>query len=110
MGFHGQAAAHKPKITVCNAKHRLAWCQAHRHWTLEQWKRILWSDESRFTIWQSDGCQEKDLKEKRKQTELEELRRRLEEDEMVERRVQQLQDEAQQAQNVERRALKERES
>ena len=22
---------------------------------LEQWKRVLWSDESRFTIWQSDG-------------------------------------------------------
>jgi hypothetical protein len=22
---------------------------------LEQWKCILWSDESRFTIWQSDG-------------------------------------------------------
>ena len=30
-------------------------CEAHRHWTLEQWKHVLWSDESRFTIWQSDG-------------------------------------------------------
>ena len=47
MGFHGRAAAHKPKITMCNAKRRL-------QWTLEQWKHILWSDESRFTIWQSD--------------------------------------------------------
>ena len=55
MGFHGQGAAHKPKITMCNAKHRLEWCKVHRHWTLEQWKRILWSDKSRFTIWQSDG-------------------------------------------------------
>ena len=54
MGFPGQAAAHKPKMTMCNSKHRLAWCKAHRHWTLGQWKRILWSDESRFTIWQSD--------------------------------------------------------
>ena len=55
MGFHGRAATHKPKITVRNAKRRLEWCRAQRHWTLEQWKRILWSDESRFTIWQSDG-------------------------------------------------------
>jgi hypothetical protein len=27
---------HKPKITICNAKHRLEWGKACRHWTLEQ--------------------------------------------------------------------------
>ena len=54
MGFHGRAAAHKPKITMRNAKRRLEWCKAHHHWTLEQWKHVLWSDESHFTIWQSD--------------------------------------------------------
>ena len=53
MGFHGRAAADKPKITMHNAKRRLEWCKAHRHWTLEQWKCVLWSDESHFTIWQS---------------------------------------------------------
>jgi len=55
MGFYSRAAAHKPMITIRNAKHRLEWCKAHRHWILEQWKRVLWSDESHFTIWQSDG-------------------------------------------------------
>ncbi|MCJ8740161.1 hypothetical protein PDJAM_G00055700 [Pangasius djambal] len=55
MGFHDRAAASKPHITKCNAKRRMQWCKAHRHWTLEQWRRILWSDESRFSIWQSDG-------------------------------------------------------
>ena len=55
MGFHGQAVAHKAKVTMRNAKCRLEWCKAHHHWTLEQWKRVLWSDESHFTIWQSDG-------------------------------------------------------
>ena len=55
MGFHGQAAAHKPKITMHNAKRRLECCDARRQWTLEQWKRVLWSDESRFTIWQANG-------------------------------------------------------
>ncbi|CAI9618968.1 unnamed protein product [Staurois parvus] len=25
-------------------------------WTLEQWRRVLWSDQSRFSVWQSDGC------------------------------------------------------
>ena len=55
MGFLGRAAAHKPKITMRIAKCRLEWCKTHRHWTLEQWKHVLWSDESCFTIWQSDG-------------------------------------------------------
>ncbi|KAK6304388.1 hypothetical protein J4Q44_G00249740 [Coregonus suidteri] len=38
MGFHGRAAAHKPKMTMRNAKRWLEWCKAYRHWTLEQWK------------------------------------------------------------------------
>ena len=53
MGFHGRAAAHKPKITMRNSGCRLEWYKARHHWTLEQWKRVLWSDESHFTIWQS---------------------------------------------------------
>ncbi|CAI9611339.1 unnamed protein product, partial [Staurois parvus] len=34
MGFYGQAAASKPYITKCNAKHRMQWCEARRHCTL----------------------------------------------------------------------------
>ncbi|CAI9582873.1 unnamed protein product, partial [Staurois parvus] len=25
------------------------------HWTLEQWRHVLWSGESHFSVWQSDG-------------------------------------------------------
>ena len=35
MGFRGRAAAHKPMITMLNAKCWLEWCKAHRHWTPE---------------------------------------------------------------------------
>jgi len=55
MGFHGRAVASKPYITKCNAKRRMQWCKTRRHWTLEQWRCVLWSDESRFSVWQSDG-------------------------------------------------------
>ncbi|KAJ8259468.1 hypothetical protein GJAV_G00169650 [Gymnothorax javanicus] len=55
MGFRGKAASHNPNITTRNAKRRLEWCIAHRHWTPEQWKRVLWSGESGFILWQSDG-------------------------------------------------------
>ncbi|CAI9577268.1 unnamed protein product, partial [Staurois parvus] len=54
MGFHGRAAASKPSITKCNAKRRMSWCKARRHWTLEQWRRSK-SDQSRFSVWQSNG-------------------------------------------------------
>ncbi|CAI9545675.1 unnamed protein product, partial [Staurois parvus] len=53
MGFHGRAAASKPYITKCNAKCQMR--KARCHWTLEQWRRVLWSDQSRFSVWQSDG-------------------------------------------------------
>ncbi|GFW53949.1 transposable element Tcb2 transposase [Trichonephila clavipes] len=55
LGFHVRAAAHKPNITPHNAKHRLQWCRAHRHGTVDMWKTVFCSDESRFTVWQSDG-------------------------------------------------------
>jgi transposase len=42
MGFHGRAAAHKPNISPVNAKHRLEWCKERQHWTVDNWKRVIW--------------------------------------------------------------------
>jgi hypothetical protein len=55
MGFYEQAAAHKPNISPVNAKRCLKWCKERRHWTVDNWKRVIWGDESRYTTWQSDG-------------------------------------------------------
>ena len=55
LGYHGRAAAHKPLITKSNRAARLTWCKERRQWTVEQWKQVLWSDESRFTLYRSDG-------------------------------------------------------
>ena len=27
----------------------------HRHWTTKQWSRVVWSDESKFNLFASDG-------------------------------------------------------
>ncbi|CAI9557455.1 unnamed protein product [Staurois parvus] len=27
----------------------MQWCKARHNWTLEQWRRVLWSDESHFS-------------------------------------------------------------
>ncbi|GFU07791.1 uncharacterized protein TNCV_3551311 [Trichonephila clavipes] len=50
-----RGAAPKSNITPQNAKPRLQWRRAHRNWTVDMWKTVPWSDESRFTVWQSDG-------------------------------------------------------
>ncbi|CAI9543664.1 unnamed protein product, partial [Staurois parvus] len=38
-------------MNKCNAKRRIQWCKVRHHWTLEQWKHILWSDQLRFSVW-----------------------------------------------------------
>jgi transposase len=55
MGFHGRTAARKPNISPVNAKRLLKWRKERRHWTVDNWTRVIWGDESRYTIWQSDG-------------------------------------------------------
>ncbi|CAI9590199.1 unnamed protein product [Staurois parvus] len=54
MGFHDQAAISKPYISKCNAKRRMQRCKARHHWTLEQWRCVLWGNKSRLSVWQSD--------------------------------------------------------
>ncbi|GFV50119.1 transposable element Tcb2 transposase [Trichonephila clavipes] len=34
---------------------RLAWACQHRHWTVDDWKHVAWSDESRFQLNRADG-------------------------------------------------------
>ncbi len=38
-----------------NRKRRLQFIQAHQNWTIEDWKNVVWSDESRFLLRHSDG-------------------------------------------------------
>jgi hypothetical protein len=37
-----------------NNKMRLAWAKKHEQWTLDRWKSVLWSDESKFEIFGSN--------------------------------------------------------
>ena len=41
----------KPAMTPEQMRARLAWAKKHRRWTPEQWRRVLWLDESPFTLW-----------------------------------------------------------
>ena len=40
----------KPYVNDGHRKVRLDWARKHVHWSPDDWKRVLWSDESPFTI------------------------------------------------------------
>ncbi|KAL7874590.1 hypothetical protein SRHO_G00055600 [Serrasalmus rhombeus] len=50
---HGKIAARKPLLRTGNKQKRLVWAKEHKEWTLDQWKSVLWSDESKFEIFGS---------------------------------------------------------
>ena len=33
----------------------MAWAKAHKHWTVENWRSVIFSDESKFNLFGSDG-------------------------------------------------------
>ena len=54
LGLNSCATRNKPLLTHKQRILRLKWCRAKRNWN-EKWKQIIWSDESRFTLFKSDG-------------------------------------------------------
>ncbi|CAJ0964174.1 unnamed protein product [Ranitomeya imitator] len=53
-GLHGKIAARKPLLRTGRKQKRLVWTKKHKEWTLDQWKSVLWSDESKFEIFGSN--------------------------------------------------------
>lgn len=54
-GLHGRRPVKKPFISAKNRKARVEWAKAHLHWTPQQWSDVVWSDESKFMLFGTDG-------------------------------------------------------
>ena len=54
-GLRGRVPAKKPWISKKNRAARLKFAREHANWTVNQWARILWSDESKNNLFGSDG-------------------------------------------------------
>ena len=55
----GMKAVVKQKHPLLSSKHHKAWLDfayAHRHWTIEDWKKVVWSDKTKINCLGLDGC------------------------------------------------------
>lgn len=49
-GLIGRVAVRKPLLRKQNIKKRLKFALEHRSWTVDDWKKVLWTDESKYEI------------------------------------------------------------
>ena len=53
--LHARRPYHGPILTQLHRRQRLLWTQRHLRWTQRDWNRVVFSDESRFTLHFADG-------------------------------------------------------
>ncbi|CAB4411794.1 unnamed protein product [Rhizophagus irregularis] len=52
IGLTACVPHHKPAMTEAHCQAHLEWAHKHENWTVRQWRRVLFSDESTFTQFQ----------------------------------------------------------
>ncbi|GFX07413.1 transposable element Tc1 transposase [Trichonephila clavipes] len=50
IGLRGCKARPKPLLTEFQRKRRLTWAREHSLWTIKDWEKLIFSDESQFCI------------------------------------------------------------
>jgi hypothetical protein len=45
----------KPTTPLKNVKDRLAFAKSHQHWTIQDWRKVIFSDETKINRFNSDG-------------------------------------------------------
>ncbi|GFS66497.1 transposable element Tcb1 transposase [Trichonephila clavipes] len=50
IGLRGCKARTKPLLTEFQRNRRLTWAREHSLWTIKDWKKVIFSDESQFCI------------------------------------------------------------
>lgn len=49
-GIQSYIAARKPLLTKKQMRKRLKWCRERKHWDVEQWSKVIFSDESNYEV------------------------------------------------------------
>ena len=50
LGYSLYKLTYKPGLTLKAKAVRLKWCEEHKDWILEDWKNVIWSDETSVII------------------------------------------------------------
>jgi len=56
-GYKSYAKKKRPFLSARHRKASLAFAEKHQNWTVEDWKRVIWSDETKVNRFGSDGRQ-----------------------------------------------------
>ncbi|KAG1532494.1 hypothetical protein G6F49_013683 [Rhizopus delemar] len=56
MNFFAAIKVKKPLLTAKHMKRRLVWAKKHQNCTTDDWRRVVFSDKTKVSIWGSDGC------------------------------------------------------
>jgi hypothetical protein len=57
MGMRAVAKVKKPLLKPHHKRARMEFAEKYLHWTMEDWKRVIWSDETKINRFGSDGRQ-----------------------------------------------------
>ncbi|GBN00859.1 hypothetical protein AVEN_157550-1 [Araneus ventricosus] len=55
MGSQSRRPVRVPLLTARHKALLLSWARQHYHWTVDDWKHVAWSDESRFQLYRTDA-------------------------------------------------------
>uniref|UniRef100_A0A8R1IR46 HTH_Tnp_Tc3_2 domain-containing protein n=1 Tax=Caenorhabditis japonica TaxID=281687 RepID=A0A8R1IR46_CAEJA len=56
-GLHRRRPVKKPLVSLKNRKARVEWAKQHLSWGPREWANHIWSDESKFNLFGTDGIQ-----------------------------------------------------
>uniref|UniRef100_A0A8R1I4B6 G_PROTEIN_RECEP_F1_2 domain-containing protein n=2 Tax=Caenorhabditis japonica TaxID=281687 RepID=A0A8R1I4B6_CAEJA len=56
-GLHGRRPVKKPLVSLKNRTARVEWAKQHLSWGPREWANHIWSDESKFNLFGTDGIQ-----------------------------------------------------
>ncbi|ETN98299.1 transposase [Reticulomyxa filosa] len=56
-GFRGRSKIKKPYLKKILRQKRLIFAINYKNWTIEEWKKVLWSDESKVSVFDSNDRQ-----------------------------------------------------
>ena len=55
LGFEAKIKVKKSCLSNKHKKTRFEWAKVHQNWTIDNWKRVIWSDKIKINLWNSNG-------------------------------------------------------